>query len=223
MTFPVRPSAVVFDMDGLLFDTERLYLDAMTQTLAGYGYRMEAAFYQTMLGQPWQAIQERLVGRYGADLPVDDIRNTWRKQFAILCEDQLVLKVGALELLDLLDSFGMPYAVATSSPRFRVEEHFSRYALTSRFRHIVAQEDYSRGKPYPDPYLTAASRLGISPQLCLALEDSQNGVRSAAAAGMMTIMVPDLVEPSEDVAALCLSVSRSLHEVHSLLSAATDS
>jgi beta-phosphoglucomutase-like phosphatase (HAD superfamily) len=81
----------------------------------------------------------------------------------------------------------------------------------------VARGDYARGKPNPDPYLEAARRLKIAPELCLALEDSHNGVRAAAAAGMMTIMVPDLLDPTEEMTTLCVRIARDLHEVCDLL------
>jgi beta-phosphoglucomutase-like phosphatase (HAD superfamily) len=86
-----------------------------------------------------------------------------------------------------------------------------------RFQEIVGQGDYERGKPAPDPFLKAAERLGVKPGLCLALEDSHNGIRSASSAGMMTIMVPDLLEPTDEIRGLCACVVRDLHEVRSLI------
>jgi beta-phosphoglucomutase-like phosphatase (HAD superfamily) len=87
------------------------------------------------------------------------------------------------------------------------------HALTERFHTVVAQGDYAASKPAPDPYLTAAARLGVAPALCLALEDSHNGVRSAASAGMMTVMVPDLLPATAEIAALCTFVAEDLHRV----------
>ncbi|MDP1962463.1 MAG: HAD family hydrolase, partial [Reyranella sp.] len=89
--------------------------------------------------------------------------------------------------------------------------------LTGRFHQIVASGDYAAGKPAPDPYLKAAERLRVEPQFCLALEDSHNGVRSASAAGMMTIMVPDLLEATAEIRGLCTLVVRDLHAVRSLV------
>jgi beta-phosphoglucomutase-like phosphatase (HAD superfamily) len=82
---------------------------------------------------------------------------------------------------------------------------------------VVAQGDYARGKPHPDPYIEAARRLGVAPELCLALEDSHNGVRAASSAGMMTIMVPDLLDPTEEMRTLCVRIAQDLHEVRDLL------
>jgi len=122
-----------------------------------------------------------------------------------------------LELLDHLDAAGLPRAIATSSRHVDVSHHLATHALGERFHAIVAQGDYARGKPHPDPYLTAAERLGVDPAACLALEDSHNGVRAAHAAGMMTIMVPDLLDPTEEMQTLCVRIARDLHEVRELL------
>jgi HAD superfamily hydrolase (TIGR01509 family) len=121
----------------------------------------------------------------------------------------------------LLDRLRLPRAIATSSSRTTVERHLSAHALVDRFDAIVGHGDYATGKPAPDPFLRAAERLGADPARCLALEDSHNGVRSAAAAGMMTIMVPDLLEPTEEMRTLCLLVARDLHEVAELIVAAS--
>ncbi len=88
-----------------------------------------------------------------------------------------------------------------------------------RFDQIICRGDYENGKPAPDPFLTAAERLGVQPRLCLALEDSHVGVRSASAAGMMTVMVPDLLEPTEALRAQCVLVARDLHQVRDLFMA----
>jgi beta-phosphoglucomutase-like phosphatase (HAD superfamily) len=86
-----------------------------------------------------------------------------------------------------------------------------------RFQEIVGHGDYENGKPGPDPFLRAAERLGVEPRLCLALEDSHNGVRSASSAGMMTIMVPDLLEPTDEIRVLCTLIVRDLNEVRRLI------
>src|SRR6202011_5385800 len=126
---------------------------------------------------------------------------------------RLAPKLGALELLDTLDQFRLPRAIATSSFRRTVERHLTAHNLMGRFEEIVGHGDYERGKPAPDPFLKAAERLGVEPSLCLALEDSHNGVRSAPSAGMMTVMVPDLLDPTDEIRGLCTFIARDLHEV----------
>lgn len=214
------PAAVVFDMDGLILDTERLWMAAMIETMAGRGHAVTPDFYRTLLGTPWPGIRDRIVERYGPDLPAEDIRVAWTARFVELSRTDLTLKPGVAELLDLLDALAIPAAVATSCPKDLALEHFDHLGLAHRFRHIVTLGDYGHGKPHPAPYLTAAARLGVAPADCLALEDSHNGVRSAASAGMMTVMVPDLVGPTDEIGALCLGVGLDLHEVREALAAA---
>jgi beta-phosphoglucomutase-like phosphatase (HAD superfamily) len=98
-----------------------------------------------------------------------------------------------------------------------VNRHLASLGLVGRFDQIVASGDYAAGKPAPDPFLRAAGRLGVAPELCLALEDSHNGVRSACAAGMMTVMVPDLLEATGEISRLCVVVARDLHDVERMI------
>jgi HAD superfamily hydrolase (TIGR01509 family) len=141
----------------------------------------------------------------------------WRNRQAQLAATRLALKPGAIELLNTLDDLGLPRAIATSSARETVEHHLEFHDLVGRFHHIVGHGDYALGKPAPDPFLKAAERLGVEPRSCLALEDSHNGVRSAAAACMMTVMVPDLLEPTDEIRGLCAFVARDRHEMRHLL------
>jgi phosphoglycolate phosphatase-like HAD superfamily hydrolase len=116
-----------------------------------------------------------------------------------------------------LGSGGHGTLIATSSARHTVEHHLTAHNLAGRFHEIVGHGDYASGKPAPDPFLKAAERLGVKPRLCLALEDSHNGIRSASSAGMMTVMVPDLLEPTDEIRGLCTFVARDLLEVRSLI------
>lgn len=216
MKLPRPPRAVVFDMDGLLFDTETLYREAMIATALQLGVEMSDATFLRMIGLPADASRTLLIEHYG---PTFDVERFWMESAAIFRtagHGRQYLKAGAVELLDRLDELDLPRAIATSSGHASVERHLREHGLTGRFHHVVASGDYMRGKPNPDPYLTAAERLGIAPQECLALEDSHNGVRSAASAGMMTIMVPDLLEATEEMRGLCVGLARDLSEVRAL-------
>jgi beta-phosphoglucomutase-like phosphatase (HAD superfamily) len=97
--------------------------------------------------------------------------------------------------------------------------HLGHHGLVERFSTIVARGDYTQGKPHPEPFLTAAARLGVDPRACLALEDSHNGVRAAHAAGMQVVMVPDMLEPTEEMRGLCAHIADSLHEAARLVNA----
>jgi len=217
MTLPRLPQAVVFDMDGLLFDTETLYQEAAALAAAEGGHDVSSGIIFRLVGLPWRRGRELLIEHFGAAFPVEDFETAWRRHFWLIAETRLTLKPGVLELLEALDALGLPRAIATSSSHRTVRHHLAAHGLAGRFQAIVGDGDYAAGKPAPDPFLTAAVRLGIAPEACLALEDSHNGIRSASAAGMMTIMVPDLLPPTEEIRALCTLVAADLHEVSRLI------
>jgi HAD superfamily hydrolase (TIGR01509 family) len=220
MRLPRPPAAVVFDMDGLLFDTERLYQEAALAAAADLGREMDAAFFRSTVGFPWLVTRERLIERYGSTFAVDELRDVARRIFGEMVDKDLPLKPGVAELLGLLDEFDLPRAIATTSARATVEHHLGAHGLAGRFHHIVAHDDCERHKPDPDPFLRAAALLGVQPEHCLALEDSHNGVRAASAAGMMTVMVPDLLPVTDEMRTLCLHIVADLHDVRRLIETA---
>ena len=207
-------------MDGVLFDTEAFYEQAALAAARELGFEMTTAFFRSTVGSPWHVNRARLLEEYGADLAVDELNAVAARLFRGLIENRSLLKPGATELLDLLDTLGLPRAIATSSSRTTVEHHLKSHMLDGRFQQIVARDDYERHKPHPEPYLMAARKVGVPAELCVAIEDSYHGVRSASAAGMMTIMVPDLLSPTEEISALCNGVLPDLHEVRRLIHSA---
>jgi HAD superfamily hydrolase (TIGR01509 family) len=217
MQLPRAPAAIIFDMDGLLFDTETLYQEAILLAAAEGGHEIAVDVFNRTVGLPWAESRALLLSHFGEAFRVDEFQATRVRHFWVIAETRLALKPGALELLDTLDQFRLPRAIATSSSRRTVERHLTAHNLMGRFEEIVAHGDYDRGKPAPDPFLKAAERLGVEPRLCLALEDSHNGIRSASSAGMMTVMVPDLLEPTDEIRALCIFVARDLHDVRRLI------
>ncbi|HTQ33664.1 MAG TPA: HAD family phosphatase [Stellaceae bacterium] len=217
MSLPHAPAAVVFDMDGLLFDTETLYQEAFLLAAAEGGYEAAVEVSRRMIGLPWHRGRELLLEHFGAAFPAEDFEAAWVRQFWVIAETRLALKPGALELLDLLDELSLPRAIATSSSHRTIQHHLAAHGLTDRFHALVGAGDYAAGKPAPDPFLTAAARLGVAPEQCLALEDSFNGVRSASSASMVTIMVPDLLQPSDEIRDLCATVAGDLHAVCRLI------
>jgi HAD superfamily hydrolase (TIGR01509 family) len=217
MKLPYKPAAVVFDMDGLLFDSEALYQEAVLLAAAEHGREVAPGLFSRTVGLPWAQCRDLLLSHFGEHFPVDDFQATWVRHFWTLADVRLALKPGVLELLDFLDEFRLPRAIATSSSRRTVERHLTAHNLIDRFDEIVGNGDYEHGKPAPDPFLKAAERLGVEPRLCLALEDSPNGIRSASSAGMMTVMVPDLLEPTEELLALGIFLVGDLLEVRGLI------
>jgi HAD superfamily hydrolase (TIGR01509 family) len=217
MKLPYMPTAVVFDMDGLLFNTETLYQKAALAEAAQGGHDATSGIFSRTIGLPWPQSRSLLLGHFGDDFPADEFVTAWVRHFDLIASTRLSLKPGALELLDTLEDLRLPRAIATSSAHHTVHRHLTAHGLVGRFHEIVGHGDYTAGKPAPDPFLKAAERLGVEPRLCLALEDSHNGVRSASSAGMMTIMVPDLLEPTDEIRGLCTFVARDLHEVRRLI------
>ncbi len=214
---PFLPHAVVFDMDGLLIESETLYRDSFLAASDEGEHGMRVETYQKVCGSPWDVITGTIFADYGADFPIDSFRDAWLRHLAVMMAEGVALKPGVVEILDLLDRLDIRRAIATSSRHDSVTRHLGPYDLLKRFDTIVARGDYSEPKPSPMPYLTAAKRLGIDPGRCLALEDSWHGVRSASSAGMMTIMVPDVAPPTEEMREKCIAVSSDLHAVAGLL------
>lgn len=217
MSLPRAPQAVIFDMDGLLLDSETLYHAAVVAAAGAIGHDFPKPLFLQMLGMPWADNQHQLIGHFGDDFPMDHFRADASRRFREMAAIEVALKAGVVEILDRLDELALPRAIATSSAHEDVQHHLGAHGLLDRFHTVVASGDYPRSKPNPDPYLVAAERLGVAPHLCLALEDSHNGVRAAAAAGMMTIMVPDMLEATDEMHDLCVRIARDLHEVRGLL------
>jgi HAD superfamily hydrolase (TIGR01509 family) len=220
MSLPRAVHAVVFDMDGLLVDTEILCRDAMMQEAQGMGLELPLEVFLHMVGTQRALSEQVLVDHFGPSFPLDRFHEGWLSRFYAVAEAGVLLKDGVLELLDHLDGADLKRAIATSSPHREVDRNLAQHGLSSRFHAVVARGDYERGKPAPDPFLRAAEVLGAAPAHCLALEDSHNGVRAAHAAGMMTVMVPDLLAPTTEMQELCVRIVETLHEVPELIAAA---
>jgi HAD superfamily hydrolase (TIGR01509 family) len=217
---PRRVGAVIFDMDGLLVDSESLVRDALLHTALKYGRELPMEVFLSMVGMAGPASRQIAIDHFGPDFPAEAyFTAAWTYSRELHETRGAPLKPGVAELLDHLEATDLPRAVATSSAHEIVDLQLGRHGIKDRFQTIVAAGDYPRGKPHPDPYLTAAARLGVDPTHCLALEDSHNGVRAAAAAGMMTVMVPDLLDATDEMRGLCVAIAPSLHAVLAMLAA----
>jgi HAD superfamily hydrolase (TIGR01509 family) len=211
--FPFPVEAVIFDMDGLLLDTESVYRAAMVASASGMGYDFPADFCQSMVGTAEAEIHLILQQRFGADFPIARLFEDCEVAMRQRLDAGVPVKAGAAELIDDLAARKMPMAVATSTVRRIAEHHLKRAGLLDHFSAVCTREDVTRGKPHPDIFLKAASNLGVSAERCLILEDSYHGVRAAHASGAMPIMVPDLLPATDELRKLCVAVVRDLHDV----------
>ena len=209
-----RPSAVIFDMDGLMLDTEPLAARAWGAAAAALGVAFDMSLARAMIGRNFADCATMLRARYAPPYPVDALLGSWHAAYdAIVEREGLALKPGLNELLQWLEDNSIPRAVATSTRRERARAKLERAALLPRFHDIVGGDEIPRGKPAPDIYVEAARRLGTNAGVCIALEDSEPGIRAALAAGMTAIMVPDLHPPSPELLELDVVVLPSLTEV----------
>ncbi|HEY4266107.1 MAG TPA: HAD family phosphatase [Micropepsaceae bacterium] len=210
---PSPLSAVIFDKDGLLLDTERIVREAMFASATDLGYRMDDTLFLSLIGHARDANDRQLQAHFGADFPLSDYREKCRLYFEDLCRSEVPVKPGARELLSFLKARGIPAAVATSTGRARSEENLMRTGLAKFIAALVTRDDVERPKPHPECFLKAANLLGVSPKQCLALEDSHHGIRAAHGAGMAAIMVPDLLEATPEIRILCAGVLPNLDAV----------
>ncbi|QID16629.1 HAD family phosphatase [Nitrogeniibacter mangrovi] len=211
---PARIAAVVFDMDGLLLDSERIAYDIGRQVSLDLGIPWTHEVAMQLIGRNSREHEALLKGAFGADYPLERHQAEFGRRYeARIASGRFPLKPGVLELFARLEAAGLPSAVATSTRRSRALPKLEAAGLLVHVTHVVAGDEVARGKPAPDIYLAAAAGLGIAPAVCLALEDSNAGVRAAHAAGMTVVMVPDLLDPAEDIRAADIPVLASLHEV----------
>jgi HAD superfamily hydrolase (TIGR01509 family) len=217
MHLPRTVKAVVFDMDGLLVDTEQVVYEAMRAAAEGSGREMPFDLFKRLVGLPGHASDAIVIEHFGEGFDLTNWRVAVSRHFDDIAAAGIALKAGVIELLDVLDVRALPRAVATSSTRRAVDHSLGQHGLVQRFHAIISRELQERHKPHPDPFLKAAAALGVAPVDCLALEDSHNGVRAAAAAGMMTVMVPDLLDATDEMRDLAVHIAADLHEVRAML------
>jgi HAD superfamily hydrolase (TIGR01509 family) len=211
---------VIFDMDGLMLDTERLAPRAWEDAAAAIGVEFDMALLPSMVGRNVQDCQAIVIERYGESYPTDALMKAWHVAYdAIVERDGIAIKHGLLELLDWLEREDVAKAVATSTRRERARTKLVHTNLMHRFSALVGGDEIARGKPAPDIFLLAAQRIGHAPADCIVLEDSEPGVRAALAAGMTPIMVPDLHPPSDALRALGPLIVDSLAHAHAHLAA----
>jgi len=205
--------AAIFDMDGLLIDSERAISAAWIAGARELGYALEMADFARVIGTAAQQSTAMLIEIMGSD---EAMRATAAKARELLPQaggaPVFPLKSGALPLLEALRSAGVPCAVASSSSVEEIRHRLGHVDVLKYFRCVAGGDEVTHGKPDPALYLLAAARLGVAPQDCMAFEDSENGARAAQAAGVRVVIVPDLKQPPADVAARAHGVIGSLDD-----------
>ena len=204
---------VIFDMDGLMLDTEPIYWKSMQQAAVELGYNIDDQLQNRLVGRSISDWRTTLMHTFGEDYPQYSKRRRqiWEQHVQELGVTQ---KSGLVDLLNQLDKGNLRKGIATSSSR--PDALLCLGELAKRFEVIVTGDEVKQGKPAPDIFLLAAQRLALSPEHCLVLEDSESGAQAALTAGMSVIIVPDLNQPSDDLAAQVHHVCSSLHEVRTL-------
>jgi beta-phosphoglucomutase-like phosphatase (HAD superfamily) len=211
--------AVIFDMDGLMLDTEPLYKVAWQAVAEELGHPLDDRSYARLVGRPTDDCERELVGQFGPDFPLDQFRVRWPVRWqAEVAVHGIPQKPGLLEFLAFLDGHGLPVAVATSSERDYTVFSLRHAGLEGRFSVVVTGDEVARGKPAPDIYLEAARRLRVAPGACVALEDSEAGILAASRAGMRAVLIPDWTRPSEVAVQAAFRVMGTLSEAHDFVS-----
>lgn len=182
--------AVVFDLDGLMFNTELIYDELGDQLLTRRGKQMTADLKLAMLGRRPQESLQLMIDMHSLTDSVEALMDESQAMFFEIAAGRLAPMPGLHSLLDHIETCGLPKAVATSSSHGYVQRVVGPFGLLPRFSVILAAEDVTQGKPHPEIYLKAADKLGIDPGEMMVLEDSQNGTNAAAAAGAVAIAVP---------------------------------
>ena len=205
--------AVVFDLDGVLLDTEELWNEARRQITDERGGRWRDDAQRAMMGMSSPEWSRYMHDVLGVPDPPEEISAEVVKRLEALYRERLPLVPGALEAVRRIGE-RWPLAIASSSNRPLIDLFLELTGTGDLFRATVSSEEVERGKPAPDVYLEAARRLGVSPATCAAIEDSENGIRSAAAAGMRVIAIPNRVfPPSDEALSLAQVVLDSLDEL----------
>ena len=205
---------VIFDMDGLLLDSERVALATVAAAAAEMGFEWPPELGLAMVGLNSKDGPAVIRRHLGDDYPVEALYASFGRLYELaIDEGRIPLKGGVTELFDVLDTLALGRVVATSTRRSRAEPKLAAVGLLNRVHGMVCGDEVARGKPAPDIFIAAAGRLGVAPANCLVLEDSNAGVRGALAAGARVVMVPDLLQPADDVLAAGVPRAASLHDL----------
>lgn len=213
----ITPLAVIFDMDGTLVDTERVSQTAWRRAAQDVGIQIPERILNAFVGCSMPNARAMINEEFGDEALTDRLFAHQAELFFKLEDEELEMRPGAYEAVSSIAAAGITVALATSTAREHALPLMERFRLAPFFSAMVFGDQIEHAKPAPDIYMETARRLGANPSRCAAVEDSNNGVRAALAAGMTTYMVPERIEPEPDVQAGCAAVVESLAEVAALV------
>lgn len=209
---------MIFDMDGLMFDTEAVAYRAYVDRCKEWGLEDDQDFYLSMTGQNKRDICAGYRRFYGEDMNAEEFyKSVGIRIGEILDSEGVPMKAGLVELLDVLEQLGIPKVIASSSSLSRIRKNLEKAGLTDRFDHLVSSDDMERGKPFPDIFLAACRKQGVKPQDALVLEDSPAGIQAAEAGDIPVVAIPDVLPLTEEIQKKCVLVGESLLDVIPLL------
>lgn len=209
MTSP-QIKAIVFDMDGLMLNTEDIFDISGRQLLERRGMQMTKEIHHSMLGRRPNEAFQALKDLTGITDSIDDLQQETKQLFADVAKHHLNTMPGLFELLDRIEELGIPKAVATSSPRAYLQDMLNQFELLPRFQFALTAEDVTHGKPHPEIYQQAMRQLNVQPAETLVLEDSETGTKAAAAAGAFAVSVPNQHTTAGDFSMASLVVTSLL-------------
>lgn len=205
--------ALIFDMDGLLFDTERLAADTWAEAGRSLGFDLSEQTVRGTVGLDHELTRAYYDRLYAGGFPYERVEELHRELFrSSIAQRGVPMKPGVARILAEAKRLGLRVALGTSSRAIYAHAMLWLSGIGHHFDALATRDLVQAGKPAPDIFLEAAGLLGCEPQECLVLEDSPTGIRAALAAGMRVIVVPDLIEPPEELRAKCLAVYPSLDE-----------
>ena len=207
-----KTAAVIFDMDGIIFDTERLYIESWKVVAQEYDLNNVTDMAYRIIGVNDIMSRKVFTDYYQGTRDYDQCRKRVSEVFHSRYDGKIPVKPGVHEILAFLRERNIPVALASSTRIETVQRELKEAGLYQAFDHIIGGDMIKQSKPAPDIFLAAAEKLQEAPENCYVLEDSHNGIRAAAAAGMHPIMVPDLLEVTEEMQELAETVCPTLYE-----------
>lgn len=210
--------AIIFDMDGLMIDSERVTFECYQEILKGMNLTMDEEFYKTLLGKPLKGIYQIFYDVYGNDFPIEDVIKDVHALMAQRFETEGVpVKTGLKSLLEYLKINNYKTIVATSSNRDRVDTILALAQITDYFDDSICGDEVTKGKPNPEVFLKSCQKLGVSVDEAIVLEDSEAGIQASYDAGIKVICIPDMKYPEKQYEEKTFKILKDLTEVTAYL------